>query len=156
HAIRRRHSYHRHSTGHELRARMGGSNRRNRRRLRASRNPIRFRDALRLPRAPASPLIFTCAKEPLVEIITIQPFLKYFDNIRERTMRVARCIPAEKIDWAPAPGKFTLGDLLRHLAVTERLLWAEVAQGKPGRYKSHSVELAASKDEALALMEKLH
>jgi hypothetical protein len=31
--------------------------------------------------------------------------------VRERTMRVARCIPADKIDWSYAPGKFTLADI---------------------------------------------
>jgi hypothetical protein len=55
-----------------------------------------------------------------MEIRTIHPFLRYFENIRERTMRVARCIPADKVDWACAPGRFTLGDLLRHLAVRAR------------------------------------
>jgi hypothetical protein len=34
-----------------------------------------------------------------MEIHTIQPFLHYFGNVRERIMRVARVIPAEKIDW---------------------------------------------------------
>jgi hypothetical protein len=33
-----------------------------------------------------------------MEITTIGPFLKYFDNVRERTMRVAACIPPGKID----------------------------------------------------------
>jgi hypothetical protein len=33
-----------------------------------------------------------------MEITTISPFLKYFDNVRERTMRVAGCIPPDKID----------------------------------------------------------
>ncbi len=55
-----------------------------------------------------------------MEIRTIGPFLHYFGNVRERTMRVARCIPPDKIDWTYAPAKFTLGDLLRHLAVAER------------------------------------
>ena len=55
-----------------------------------------------------------------MEIPTIGPFLHYFCNVRERTMRVARCIPPDKIDWTYAPAKFTLGDLLRHLAVAER------------------------------------
>jgi hypothetical protein len=31
-----------------------------------------------------------------VEIRTIKPFLDYFGNVRERTMRVARCIPPDK------------------------------------------------------------
>ena len=38
-----------------------------------------------------------------MEIKTIAPFLKYFDSIRERTMRVARGIPPDKINWTYAP-----------------------------------------------------
>ena len=78
-----------------------------------------------------------------MEIATISPFLKYFDNVRERTMRVAGCIPPGKIDWTYAPGKFTLGDLLRHIAVTERYMFAENAQNHDSRYTSHGPELAA-------------
>jgi len=33
-----------------------------------------------------------------MEIRTIGQFFHYFDNVRERTMRVARCIPPDKID----------------------------------------------------------
>jgi hypothetical protein len=62
-----------------------------------------------------------------MEILTIQPFLHYFANLRERTVRVARCIPPDKIEWTYADGKFTLGDLLRHLAVIERL-YAEMSR----------------------------
>lgn len=91
-----------------------------------------------------------------MEIRTIEPFLHYFGNVRERTMRVARCIPADKIDWAYAPGKFTLGDLLRHLAVVERYMWAENVQGKPARYTTHGRELADGLDNVLAFMEQLH
>jgi hypothetical protein len=57
-----------------------------------------------------------------MEIRTIHPFLRYFGNVRERTMRVASCIPADKLDWSYAPGKFTLGDLLRHIAVAGRFM----------------------------------
>jgi uncharacterized damage-inducible protein DinB len=91
-----------------------------------------------------------------MEILTIQPFLKYFTNIRERTMRVARCVPADKIDWSYAPNKFTLGDLLRHIAVAERHLFAENIQGNTSRYTTHGPELAATLPEILALMERLH
>jgi uncharacterized damage-inducible protein DinB len=91
-----------------------------------------------------------------MEIRTIQPFLQYFANVRERTMRVARCVPADKIDWSYAPGKFTLGDLLRHIAVAERHLFAENIQGHTSRYTTHGKELADGRDEVLALMEQLH
>ena len=91
-----------------------------------------------------------------MEIHTIQPFLHYFGNVRERTMRVARCIPPDKIDRSYAPGKFTLGDLLRHIAVTERYMWAENVQGRESRYKEHGKELADSLQDVLAFMERLH
>jgi uncharacterized damage-inducible protein DinB len=91
-----------------------------------------------------------------MEIRTIQPFLQYFGNVRERTMRVARCVPAEKIDWSYAHGKFTLGDLLRHIAVAERYLFAENIRGRASRYTSHGKELADGRDAVLALMERLH
>jgi len=91
-----------------------------------------------------------------MEIHTIQPFLRYFDNVRERTMRVARCIPADKVDWSYAAGKFTLGDLLRHLAIAERYMWAENVQGLPSRILSHGPERAADLPTILAFMERLH
>ena len=91
-----------------------------------------------------------------MEIQTIQPFLHYFNNVRERTMRVARCIPPDKLDWTYTPGKFTLGDLLRHLAVIERDMYAENMQGKPSRYTSHGKELADGYENVLAFVERLH
>jgi uncharacterized damage-inducible protein DinB len=91
-----------------------------------------------------------------MEIRSIQPFLEYFGNLRGRTMRVARCVPANKIDWSYAPGKFTLGDLLRHIAVTERYLFAENIRGGTSRYVSHGEELADGLDNVLFFMERLH
>ena len=91
-----------------------------------------------------------------MEIQSIQPFLHYLSNVRERTLRVARCIPPDKIDWSYAPGKFTLGDLLRHIAVSERYMWAENIQGNPSRYSTHAKELAASLEDIVTLMTKLH
>jgi uncharacterized damage-inducible protein DinB len=91
-----------------------------------------------------------------MEIKTIAPFLKYFDHIRDRTMRVARCIPPDKIEWTYAPGKFTLGDLLRHIAVVERYMFAENIQNHQSRYVTHGSELAADYESILALMQLLH
>jgi uncharacterized damage-inducible protein DinB len=91
-----------------------------------------------------------------LEIRTIKPFLHYLENVRERTMRVARCIPPDKIEWSYALEKFTLGDLLRHISATERYLWAETVQGRESRYKQHGKELADSLQDVLVLMERLH
>jgi uncharacterized damage-inducible protein DinB len=91
-----------------------------------------------------------------MEIHTIQPFLSYFGNVRERTMRVARCIPPDKIDWTHAPGKFTLGDILRHLAVAERYMWGENVQCRPARYSTHGKELADGYENVMAFLERMH
>jgi uncharacterized damage-inducible protein DinB len=91
-----------------------------------------------------------------MEVHAIEPFLQYFGNVRERTMRVARCIPADKIDWSYAPGKFTLADILRHLAVAGRYMWAENVQGRPARYTTHGKELADGLENILAFMGRMH
>lgn len=91
-----------------------------------------------------------------MEILSVKPFLQYFGNVRERTMGVARCVPPEKIDWTYTAGKFTLGDLLRHIAVTERYLFAENIQGHPSRYTTHGKEFGETHDDILALMDRLH
>lgn len=91
-----------------------------------------------------------------MEIRTIQPFLQYFGSVRERTIRVARCIPPDKLEWTYAPGKFTLGDLLRHIAVAERWMWAETLSGRQSRYASHGKELADGYDDVMAYMERMH
>jgi uncharacterized damage-inducible protein DinB len=91
-----------------------------------------------------------------MEIRTIKPFLHYFGNVRERTMRVARCIPPDQLEWSYAPGKFTFGDLLRHLAVSERFLWAETLQGHKSRYTTHGKDLADGYENVIALVERLH
>lgn len=80
----------------------------------------------------------------------------YFEKVHERTMRVVHCIPPDKVDWTPREGKFTLGDLARHIATTNRYLFAEVAQGKPSRYAGCGRDLAATCSEIICFMENLH
>jgi uncharacterized damage-inducible protein DinB len=50
----------------------------------------------------------------------------------------------------------TFGDLIRHLALTERWLYVEVACGRPARYDSHDTRWGASLAEIRALMSRLH
>jgi uncharacterized damage-inducible protein DinB len=83
-------------------------------------------------------------------------FTTHLEKIRARTLRVARCIPPEKIEWTFKPGRFTLGDLLRHLAGTERYMWAENARFKPSRYPGHGKELADGFDNVFAYVDRLH
>ena len=91
-----------------------------------------------------------------MEITNIESFLPYHKSIHERTMRLARVIPPDKLEWTYAPGKFTLGDLLRHIAAIERYLWAELVQGKANRYHGCGRELADGYDNVLAFVERMH
>jgi len=91
-----------------------------------------------------------------VEIRDLGIFLDYFGKVHHRTMRVVRCIPPDNVDWSFRQGKFTLGDLARHIATANRYLFAETLQGKPSRYAGCGRELAASHDEIVSLMETLH
>jgi uncharacterized damage-inducible protein DinB len=83
-------------------------------------------------------------------------FLEYFDKVHQRTMRVARCIPADKLDWTYREGQFTLGDLVRHLGAIERYMYGETMQGKPSRYRGCGKELADDLDEVIQFKETMH
>lgn len=91
-----------------------------------------------------------------MEIETIEPFLDYYERIRERTLKVVRCIPPEKIDWTYREGKFTFADMIRHLATIERYMYAETVQFKPSRYPGHGKELADGFDDVLEFMNRMH
>ena len=71
-------------------------------------------------------------------------------------MRVAQCIPEDRIEWTYREGKFTLGDLLRHLASIERWMFAEHAALRPSRYPGHGRELADGRAAILDYMRRMH
>jgi len=91
-----------------------------------------------------------------MEVTNISTFLDYFRKVRERTMRLVACIPPDKIEWRAAEGKFTLGDLARHIAETERNVFAECACGGRNRYAGCGRELAEGRDEVVRFMEQMH
>lgn len=91
-----------------------------------------------------------------MEIRDLSIFLDYFSKVHQRTMRVVRCIPPDKVDWSFRPGKFSLGDLARHIATTNRYVFAETLQDKPSRYAGCGRHLAPSYEEIIGLMETLH
>ncbi len=91
-----------------------------------------------------------------METQTIDTFLGYFEKIRRRTLRVAHCIPPDKLEWTATPGKFTFGDVLRHLATIERYMYAETVSGRPSRYPGHERALADGYEAVLAYMDTLH
>ncbi len=91
-----------------------------------------------------------------MEITNIESFLAYYERLRERTLRVINCIPPDKIEWTYKEGKFTLGDLIRHIATIERFMYGETVQGKTSRYPGHGKELADGFEETLAFFNRMH
>lgn len=91
-----------------------------------------------------------------MEIRDISSFIDYYKRLRERTRRVVLCIPPEHLEWTYREGKFTLGDLVRHLATIERWLYAETVQGLPPAYPGAGRDLADGFDNTLAFFDELH
>jgi uncharacterized damage-inducible protein DinB len=83
-------------------------------------------------------------------------FLDYWRNARKRTLRVLDALRPEDLEWTYAPGRFTFGDLLRHLAGTERFMYVENARQQPSRYPGHAATLAAGLDGVRAYVERCH
>ena len=91
-----------------------------------------------------------------MQVQEIGSFLAYHARIRARTSNVIRFIPPDKIEWTPIPGKFTFGDLIRHLAAIERYMFVENALQRPSRYPGHSKELADGYEQVMQYFEEKH
>jgi uncharacterized damage-inducible protein DinB len=90
-----------------------------------------------------------------MEIQRVEPFLDYLSKIHQRTARVIRCIPPEKLEWTYREGKFTLGDQIRHLVTIERYMFVETVCGRPSRYAGCGRELADGYDQVLDYIGRL-
>ena len=91
-----------------------------------------------------------------MDLKAFHEFLDYYDKVRARTKTIIAKIPPDKIDWAYREGKFTLGDLIRHLGAIERYMYAENAQFKPSRYAGCGTELANGYDAVLKFLDDTH
>jgi uncharacterized damage-inducible protein DinB len=83
-------------------------------------------------------------------------FVEYWTGFRRRTRRAVEAIPADRLEWCPAEGKWSLGDIVRHLAAIERFMFAENAQLRPSRYPGHDRGLADGKEAVLAFHDARH
>ena len=91
-----------------------------------------------------------------MEITDVTSFLGYYENLRKRTLNVIRCIPPEKFDWTHRASKFTFADLIRHLAATERFMFAETVRGNRSVYPGHEKDLADGADNVLRFFSEMH
>jgi uncharacterized damage-inducible protein DinB len=91
-----------------------------------------------------------------MDLNTFHDFLDYYEKVRVRTKVIIARIPADKIDWSYREGKFTLADLIRHLAAIERYMYAENAQFKPSLYSGCGKELADGYEAVLKFLDDAH
>lgn len=91
-----------------------------------------------------------------MELKDINTFLKYYAKIKGRTRRLFKYIPQEKIEWTYKKGKFTIGDLIRHLATIERYMYAETIQQKPSLYSGCGVDYASGYENVINYYDRLH
>jgi uncharacterized damage-inducible protein DinB len=85
-----------------------------------------------------------------------EDFVPYFKGIRKRTARLVPLIPPDQLEWRPEAGAMSFGDLLRHLAGTERWMWAENVAGRPARFPGHDASLAPGYEATCAYFARLH
>ena len=83
-------------------------------------------------------------------------FVEYWKNARSRTLRILDRLRSEDLEWSYAPGKFTFGDLFRHLAGIERYMYAENVLNRLSIYPGHSPDLAAGSQLVRAYLERTH
>lgn len=91
-----------------------------------------------------------------MEIRDLGEFLGYFNKVHQRTMNVVHAIPRDKVDWRFRDDRFTLGDLVRHIATVNRYMFLEVAQGRQSAYAGCDRQLAPSYDDIIQFCERLH
>ena len=90
------------------------------------------------------------------ELSDLSLFLQYLASLHARTRRVVACIPAESLEWVPAPGRWSAGDQVRHLAGIERWMYAETVFGRPSCYPGHGRALADGLPGVLSYYDALH
>jgi uncharacterized damage-inducible protein DinB len=85
----------------------------------------------------------------------VAAFSEYFGRVYGRTLEVARALPSEQIDWRPAPGELSCGELIRHIGSTELMNVRAVATGEM-RYPGHHTTLGATHAATLAYLQECH
>ena len=83
-------------------------------------------------------------------------FLRYYSRIKQRTRRLFEYIPADKIEWTYQEGKFTIGDIIRHLANIERFLYAENIQQHKSKYMGCGIEYADGLENVIQYYDDMH
>lgn len=91
-----------------------------------------------------------------MEITSVKSFIDYYEKIRSRTNKLIAVVPPEHIDFTYKPGKFTIGDQIRHIATIERYMYGETISGRPSAYPGCGKEFAESYEDIVAFFNEMH
>jgi uncharacterized damage-inducible protein DinB len=91
-----------------------------------------------------------------MEITSVSSFLSYYERIRQRTAKLVAILPPDKMDWSYKAGKFTIGDMIRHIAAIERFMFAECVSRRPSRYKGCGPEYGATYGDVVQFFNSMH
>jgi len=91
-----------------------------------------------------------------MEVKSVHAFTAYYERTRQVTNNFVAVIPPDKLNWAYMPGKFSLGDLVRHIAAIERHVFAEVVLGNKPTYTGCGEALASGYENTVAYFNEMH
>lgn len=91
-----------------------------------------------------------------MEITSVESFIDYYEKIRARTNRLIAIVPPEHIDFTYKPGKFTIGDQIRHIATIERYMYGETISGRPSAYPGCGKEFAETYEDVVTFFNEMH
>ena len=91
-----------------------------------------------------------------MEIRSVKSFLEYYAKVRGRTEKIIQIVPHDQLDWTYMPGKFSIGDQIRHIAAIERYMFAETIAGRPSGYHGCGKDLADGYENVVTYFNKLH
>jgi uncharacterized damage-inducible protein DinB len=76
-------------------------------------------------------------------VIDQQDLITYVGNVHGRTYEAIERLTDAAVDWRPAPGEFTTGELVTHIANTRLMNLGGVLTGEV-HYKGHAVKPGAT------------
>jgi uncharacterized damage-inducible protein DinB len=90
-------------------------------------------------------------------------FLKQKEALRRRTRQVAEMVQPEQMAWRPEPGALSIGEMLRHLWVSEEGVRRVALDGNFAYYEARIPKglgavlgTVTTRDEELANLERVH
>lgn len=86
----------------------------------------------------------------------VNSFLKQYESIRKRTLRLIEVVQPQHLDFSYKKGKFTLADQIRHIGAIERYLYAETIADRENMYKGCGKELADGYENIVAFLNQMH